>query len=325
VTKVLNREGVDPGIAPWIWETLQDNDGSLADIEEVLRSAAPASCPIDKLLKALQNLDDVSDGDDCPCTPDPSLQECASPEAPVEVQAKAASDAVTVCPRDASDTLLQFEDLVEYTPVVSTALKSVLDDLPGADIAALAALDDTSLLELLAVMETQVEPEPPCRHFLAGGCYRRDCRFTHDVSRMACRFLAAGLCLQGSECPFMHEQDTRPLIATLQWLRAEASSQACEQALPVEFATPAPCELPAGPTYAHVIMGAGPAVAEARPAPSIRSEQPSGIALLRMTAEMPMQWVDAGSAVRQLLAALTSAGWGAVQASTHCCDTRGSF
>lgn len=44
-----------------------------------------------------------------------------------------------------------------------------------------------------------------CRHFLAGGCFRSDCAYSHDVSGLPCRFwpTLAG-CDTGDACPFLH-------------------------------------------------------------------------------------------------------------------------
>lgn len=79
----------------------------------------------------------------------------------------------------------------------------------------------TSLKSLLAV-----QPPPPtpsmllapgasgddddggarvCRHFLAGGCFRADCAFSHDVRGVACRFWASPAgCEAGADCAFLH-------------------------------------------------------------------------------------------------------------------------
>jgi hypothetical protein len=43
-----------------------------------------------------------------------------------------------------------------------------------------------------------------CRHYLAGGCYRKDCWFSHDLETRVCRYWLQGFCAKGSSCSFMH-------------------------------------------------------------------------------------------------------------------------
>ncbi|KAJ3391843.1 hypothetical protein HDU84_005194 [Entophlyctis sp. JEL0112] len=51
---------------------------------------------------------------------------------------------------------------------------------------------------------SEAHPEV-CRHLLAGGCYRSDCWFSHDVSSIPCKFYLSGYCMRGDECPFLHQ------------------------------------------------------------------------------------------------------------------------
>ncbi|KAI9206404.1 uncharacterized protein BJ171DRAFT_566741 [Polychytrium aggregatum] len=46
-----------------------------------------------------------------------------------------------------------------------------------------------------------------CRHFLAGGCYRSDCWYSHDTRDVICKFWAKGFCSKGSGCEFVHGAD----------------------------------------------------------------------------------------------------------------------
>ncbi|KAI9333653.1 hypothetical protein BDR26DRAFT_805837 [Obelidium mucronatum] len=46
-----------------------------------------------------------------------------------------------------------------------------------------------------------------CRHMLAGGCFRSDCWFSHDLSATVCKFFLQGFCVKGEECPFLHDED----------------------------------------------------------------------------------------------------------------------
>ncbi|KAJ3136180.1 hypothetical protein HK100_001954 [Physocladia obscura] len=54
---------------------------------------------------------------------------------------------------------------------------------------------------------TQTPKPEICRHLLAGGCYRSDCWFSHDVSNTTCKFFLSGGCNKGSDCPFLHSED----------------------------------------------------------------------------------------------------------------------
>ncbi|KAF7732840.1 hypothetical protein EC973_000116 [Apophysomyces ossiformis] len=43
-----------------------------------------------------------------------------------------------------------------------------------------------------------------CRHFLAGECFRKDCKFIHDIQVKICKFWLQGSCLKGSLCEYPH-------------------------------------------------------------------------------------------------------------------------
>ncbi|ESO90393.1 hypothetical protein LOTGIDRAFT_233867 [Lottia gigantea] len=44
----------------------------------------------------------------------------------------------------------------------------------------------------------------PCSFFLEGACKRSDCKFSHDLSSITCRFWEDGMCFKGPLCPFLH-------------------------------------------------------------------------------------------------------------------------
>ncbi|GFQ90206.1 uncharacterized protein TNCT_353091, partial [Trichonephila clavata] len=44
----------------------------------------------------------------------------------------------------------------------------------------------------------------PCSFFLQGNCTRSDCKYSHDVSTITCRFWKEGSCFKGITCPFYH-------------------------------------------------------------------------------------------------------------------------
>lgn len=44
----------------------------------------------------------------------------------------------------------------------------------------------------------------PCSFYLEGNCRRSDCRFSHDLSTITCRFWEENTCFKGETCPFLH-------------------------------------------------------------------------------------------------------------------------
>jgi hypothetical protein len=55
--------------------------------------------------------------------------------------------------------------------------------------------------------DSDVRKATICRHFLQGGCFRRDCWYSHDFNARLCKFWALGSCVKGSACPFIHGTD----------------------------------------------------------------------------------------------------------------------
>lgn len=55
---------------------------------------------------------------------------------------------------------------------------------------------------------------PVCRFFSSGGCYRSDCKFSHEVQTMTCRFWALGECAKGDACLFRHAFDEQQAEST---------------------------------------------------------------------------------------------------------------
>lgn len=44
----------------------------------------------------------------------------------------------------------------------------------------------------------------PCSFYLEGSCRRSDCKFSHDLGNITCRFWQEGSCFKGETCPFLH-------------------------------------------------------------------------------------------------------------------------
>lgn len=47
-------------------------------------------------------------------------------------------------------------------------------------------------------------PKRPCSFFVEGECRRHDCKFSHDLGSIPCRFWMESACFKGDECPFLH-------------------------------------------------------------------------------------------------------------------------
>lgn len=44
----------------------------------------------------------------------------------------------------------------------------------------------------------------PCVFFLEGNCRRSDCKYSHDLSSITCKYWIDGFCFKGEMCPFLH-------------------------------------------------------------------------------------------------------------------------
>lgn len=50
----------------------------------------------------------------------------------------------------------------------------------------------------------------PCSFYLEGNCRRSDCKFSHDLASITCRFWEEGSCFKGITCPFLHGYQSDP-------------------------------------------------------------------------------------------------------------------
>lgn len=50
----------------------------------------------------------------------------------------------------------------------------------------------------------------PCTFFMDGSCRRTDCKFSHDLASITCRFWEEGSCFKGITCPFLHGYPRKP-------------------------------------------------------------------------------------------------------------------
>lgn len=44
----------------------------------------------------------------------------------------------------------------------------------------------------------------PCVFFLEGNCRRSDCKYSHNLSSITCKYWIEGFCFKGDMCPFLH-------------------------------------------------------------------------------------------------------------------------
>ncbi|CAO3654271.1 unnamed protein product [Mucor hiemalis] len=76
-------------------------------------------------------------------------------------------------------------------------MQTIFSDLSDEELMETLARHDYDVdraIESLLTKKVTIEPPPTvkkrqvCRHFLAGECYRKDCRFVHDLQEKVCKF-----------------------------------------------------------------------------------------------------------------------------------------
>lgn len=55
----------------------------------------------------------------------------------------------------------------------------------------------------------------PCVFFLEGNCRRSDCKYSHDLSSITCKYWIEGFCFKGDSCPFLHSFNRKGQISSL--------------------------------------------------------------------------------------------------------------
>lgn len=53
--------------------------------------------------------------------------------------------------------------------------------------------------------ERTVQYAKPCTFFLEGNCRKADCKFSHDINNITCKYWMEGFCFKGDQCPFLHD------------------------------------------------------------------------------------------------------------------------
>lgn len=65
-------------------------------------------------------------------------------------------------------------------------------------------------IQLILKQMTSNLPKP-CVFFLEGNCRRSDCKYSHDLSNIPCKYWIEGFCFKGEMCPFLHSLPSDPL------------------------------------------------------------------------------------------------------------------
>ncbi|RWS11438.1 uncharacterized protein B4U79_18047 [Dinothrombium tinctorium] len=60
----------------------------------------------------------------------------------------------------------------------------------------------------ITVQPKKDESKRPCTFFMEGNCRRSDCKFSHDLKSITCKFWEEGSCFKGVLCPFLHGYHT---------------------------------------------------------------------------------------------------------------------
>lgn len=71
--------------------------------------------------------------------------------------------------------------------------------------ASCSQVDQQDYQKLQAVIQQVTSNLPkPCVFFLEGNCRRIDCKYSHDLSNITCKYWIEGFCFKGELCPFLH-------------------------------------------------------------------------------------------------------------------------
>ena len=100
----------------------------------------------------------------------------------------------------------------------------------------------------------------PCVFFLEGNCRRSDCKFSHDLSSIICKYWIEGFCFKGEMCPFSHSLTPKGHeMAGL--LNDENREHSSEKPLNPTFAIESEADFPSlpldGPTGLGGLLGDG--------------------------------------------------------------------
>lgn len=73
---------------------------------------------------------------------------------------------------------------------------------PTLSAGPLTYLMDVDMEDAIRLVKQVLEEAPICRHFMENGCYRSDCRYSHNLD-VTCKFWLRGNC-RNNQCSFKH-------------------------------------------------------------------------------------------------------------------------
>lgn len=117
-------------------------------------------------------------------------------------------------------------NLIEfYSPV--QMLSSLFPQMSTDAVEKLLAAHGYDLEAALNQMynEEAVQKKQVCRHFLSGGCYRKDCWFSHDLDAKVCKYWLMGSCNRGDTCHFMHGDQVYDKLASVATEKSQPESK----------------------------------------------------------------------------------------------------
>lgn len=87
----------------------------------------------------------------------------------------------------------------------------------------------------------------PCVFFLEGNCRRSDCKYSHDLSNITCKYWIEGFCFKGEMCPFLHSYNPQSDSSDPNCLDEEGLKLLAQKELNPTFAIESEADFPSLP------------------------------------------------------------------------------
>ncbi|KAI9018010.1 hypothetical protein CLU79DRAFT_762634 [Phycomyces nitens] len=217
-------------------------------------------------------------------------------------------------------------------------LQSIFTDQSPNELDSILAAHDYDIdlaMEMLlgtprtAVVESAPKKRQVCRHFLAGECYRKDCRFAHDLQVKVCKFWLQGSCFKGDLCEFSHHFDVQQMVSkktaeptthnnnkeenfgfdekdypTLSGSRQKAPSKQVAEAVSVSEEFPsltkaANMQSPPPARKAPINFAAAAKKKPNKTVKTVAASQPKSHSIYRLRQPVAIPWFETGSALNQ--------------------------
>ncbi|XP_014778533.1 serine-rich adhesin for platelets isoform X1 [Octopus bimaculoides] len=114
-----------------------------------------------------------------------------------------------------SNVKKSYENLETLVPLPWEAVYS--SELEKEWLNSETSLNSSSTVQLPEGKELHLKSrsiKKPCSFFLEGNCRRTECKFSHDISTITCRFWEDGECFKGDTCPFLHGYYTTATVTS---------------------------------------------------------------------------------------------------------------